>query len=317
MGSPMIQTKGLTKRFGDVVALDGLDLEVQQGEVFGFLGPNGAGKSTTIRLLLGLIRPTAGEAWLGAIPVGDVKHAHRSVSYVPGDVCLWPQLTGTEILELLGNVSGGVDRKFRDELVERFNLDVRKRARAYSKGNRQKVALVAAFMTRPEVLLLDEPTAGLDPLMEAEFQALAREASKGGQTVFLSSHILDEVEDLCGRVAILRAGHLVEVAVLEELRNITTTVLEATLDGPVPVLADVTGVVGVEPMHAGVRVTVSGSPDAALHRLLTAGILRLQSHAPTLEQIFLTYYDLSPEQRDAVAAAHGAGPVHIEGQRDP
>jgi ABC-2 type transport system ATP-binding protein len=312
----MIQTKGLTKRFGNVMAVDDLDLEVPRGEVFGFLGPNGAGKSTTIRLLLGLIRPTAGEAWLGGVPVGDVERAHRSVSYVPGDVSLWPQLTGGETLELLGNVSGGVDREFRDELIERFNLDVSKRARAYSKGNRQKVALVAAFMTRPAILLLDEPTAGLDPLMEAEFQALAREASKRGQTVFLSSHILDEVEDLCSRVAILRSGRLVEVAVLEDLRDISTTVFEATLEGPVPDLTDVAGVVGVEPMHAGVRVTVAGRPNAALERLLTAGILRLQSRAPTLEQVFLTYYDVSPEQRDAVAAAHGAGPVHREGQRD-
>jgi ABC-2 type transport system ATP-binding protein len=312
----MIRTSGLTKRFGDLVALEGLDLEVHQGEVFGFLGPNGAGKSTTIRLLLGLIRPTAGEAWLAGVPVGDVKSAHRSVSYVPGDVSLWPQLTGAETLELLGNVSGGVDRRFRDELVERFNLDVGKRARAYSKGNRQKVALIAAFMTRPELLLLDEPTAGLDPLMEAEFQALAREASKRGQTVFLSSHILDEVEDLCSRVAILRSGHLVEVAVLDDLRDVTTTVLEATLDGPVPDLADVAGVVGVEPMHAGVRVTVAGRPDAVLQRLLTAGVVRLQSHAPTLEQVFLTYYDISPEQRDAVAAAHGAGPARLEGRRN-
>jgi ABC-2 type transport system ATP-binding protein len=315
VGASMIRTRGLTKHFGDVVALDGLDLQVERGEVFGFLGPNGAGKSTTIRLLLGLVRPTAGEAWLGGVPVGDVAHAHRSVSYVPGDVSLWPQLTGAETLELLGNVSGGVDRALRDELVERFNLDVSKRARTYSKGNRQKVALVAAFMTRPDVLLLDEPTAGLDPLMEAEFQALAREASKRGQTVFLSSHILDEVEDLCGRVAILRSGHLVEVAVLEDLRDITTTVLEATLDGPVPDLADVPGVIGVEPMHAGVRVTVTGRPDAALQRLLTAGILRLQSRAPTLEQVFMTYYDVSPEQRDAVAAAHGAGPGQLEDRR--
>jgi ABC-2 type transport system ATP-binding protein len=310
VGSPVIRTQGLTKRFGDVVALDGLDLEVQRGEVFGFLGPNGAGKSTTIRLLLGLIRPTAGQAWLDGVPAGDVERAHRSVSYVPGDVSLWPQLTGAEILELLGNVSGGVDRRFRDELVERLGLDVSKRARAYSKGNRQKVALVAAFMTRPDVLLLDEPTAGLDPLMEAEFQALVREASKEGQTVFLSSHLLDEVEDLCSRVAILRSGHLVEVAVLEDLRDITTTVLEVTLDGPVPDLVGVAGVVAVEPTHAGVRVTVTGRPDAALERLLRAGIVRLQSRAPTLEQVFLTYYDVRPEQRDAVAAAHGAGPTH-------
>jgi polyether ionophore transport system ATP-binding protein len=315
--SPMIRTRGLTKRFGDVVALDALDLEVARGEIFGFLGPNGAGKSTTIRLLLGLLRPTAGEAWLGGVPVTDVARAHRSVSYVPGDVSLWPQLTGAETLELLGNVSGGVDDTFRDELVERLDLDVSKRTRAYSKGNRQKVALIAAFMTRPEVLLLDEPTAGLDPLMEAEFQALAREASRDGQTVFLSSHILDEVEDLCGRVGILRSGRLVEVAVLEDLRDITTTVLEATLEGPVPDLSDVAGVVEVVPRHGGVRVTVTGRPDAALQRLLTAGILRLQSRAPTLEQIFLSYYDVRPEQADAVAAAHGGVPPGSGSRRYP
>jgi polyether ionophore transport system ATP-binding protein len=305
MATPVIRTQGLTKHFGDVVALDGLDLEVQQGEVFGFLGPNGAGKSTTLRLLLGLIRPTAGAAWLSGVPVGDVRRSHRSVSYVPGDVSLWPQLTGAETLDLLGNVTGGVDRAFRDELIERFALDVDKRARAYSKGNRQKVALIAAFMTRPDLLLLDEPTAGLDPLMEAEFQAVAREAAARGQTVFLSSHILDEVEDLCGRVAILRAGKLVEVAVLDDLRRLTTTVLEVTLEGPVPELADLPGVVAVEPLPSGVRVTVNGRLDAVLQRLLPSGIVRLHGRAPTLEQIFLTYYEVTPEQREAVAAAHG------------
>ena len=311
--TPAIRTEGLTKHFGDVVALDGLDLEVERGEIFGFLGPNGAGKSTTIRLLLGLIRPTAGRAWIDGVPVGDVAQAHRSVGYVPGDVALWPQLTGAETLELLGNVSGGVDRDFRDELVERLDLDLGRRSRAYSKGNRQKVALVAAFMTRPDVLLLDEPTAGLDPLMEAEFQSLAREATSRGQTVFLSSHILDEVEDLCSRVAILRAGQLVEVAALEDLRRISTTVFEAVLAGSPPDLSGMPEVVGVEPMPSGVRVTVTGRPDAVLERLLRSGIVRLHSHAPTLEQIFLTYYEISPNQRDAVAAAHGAGPVRAEG----
>ncbi len=206
MEAPAIRTVGLTKHFGPVVALDGLDLEVSPGEIFGFLGPNGAGKSTTIRLLLGLLRPTAGQAWLSGVPVGDVEQAHLSVGYVPGDVSLWPQLTGAETLEFLGNLSGGVDRAFRDELLERLDLDPSRRVRAYSKGNRQKVALVAAFMTRPDLLLLDEPTVGLDPLMEAEFQALVREAAAAGQTVFLSSHLLDEVEDVCQRVAILRAG---------------------------------------------------------------------------------------------------------------
>jgi ABC-2 type transport system ATP-binding protein len=300
-----IRTQGLTKRFGRVVALDGLDLEVQPGEIFGFLGPNGAGKSTTIRLLLGLLRPTAGEAWLAGVNVTDVERAHRSVSYVPGDVSLWPQLTGAEALELLGNLSGGVDVAFRDELVQRFDLDPSRRARSYSKGNRQKVALIAAFMTRPDLLLLDEPTSGLDPLMEAEFQALAREAVARGQTVFLSSHLLDEVEDLCQRVAILREGVLVEVAALDDLRTLTTTIFEASLTGPVPAFSDLAEVIGVEPMVGGVRVTVSGPPGEVLTRLTAAGLTRLHSQAPTLEQIFLTYYETTASQREAVAAAHG------------
>ena len=315
MADPMIRTEGLTKHFRRVVALDGLDLEVGAGEIFGFLGPNGAGKSTTLRLLLGLIRPTAGRAWLAGVPVADVRRSHQSVGYVPGDVSLWPQLTGAETLELLGNVSGHVDHALRKELVDRLDLDLGKRVRAYSKGNRQKVALVAAFMTRPDVLLLDEPTAGLDPLMEAEFQAMAREAAQRGQTVFLSSHILDEVEDLCGRVAILREGRLVDVAVLEELRLLTTTVLEATLERPAPDLGGLPGVVGVEPTPSGVRVTVSGRPDAVLTRLLGSGVVRLHSHAPTLEQIFLTYYETSPEQRDAVSAAHGVTGPAGDGRR--
>jgi len=224
MAPAAIRTLGLTKHCGRVVALDGLDLEVSPGEIFGFLDPNGAGKSTPIRLLLGLLRPTAGEAWLAGVPVSDVEHAHRSVSYVPGNVSLWPQLTGAETLELLGSMSGGVDVPFRDELLERLDLDPSLRARSYSKGNRQKIALVAALMTRPEILLLDEPTVGFDPLMEAEFQSLAREAAERGQTVFLSSHLLDEVEDLSHRVAVLRTGVLVEVAALEDLRRLTPTI---------------------------------------------------------------------------------------------
>lgn len=305
MSVTAISTEGLTKRFGELLALDGLDLEVQRGEIFGFLGPNGAGKSTTIRLLLGLIRPTAGRAWLSGVPVADVEHAHRSVGYVPGDVSLWPQLTGTETLELLGAMAGGVDTAYRNELLERFDLDPTRRVRAYSKGNRQKVALVAAFMTHPDVLLLDEPTVGLDPLMEAEFQAVAREAAGHGQTVFLSSHLLDEVEDVCTRVAILRDGVLVEVATLAELRQLTTTIFEAELVGPVPSFADLSEVLAVEPMDGGVRLTVNGPPATVIARLSTAGITRLHSRAPSLEQIFLTYYETRPTQRMAVAQAHG------------
>ncbi|MET9888178.1 ABC transporter ATP-binding protein [Streptomyces sp. NPDC006430] len=309
MGISAIRTEGLSKRFGRVIALDDLDLAVEQGEIFGFLGPNGAGKSTTIRLLLHLLRPTAGSAWIMGVPVADVERAHGHVSYVPGDVSLWPQLTGLEILTYLGNLAGTADIAFRDELVERLRLDPSLRARSYSKGNRQKIALVAAFMTRPDVLLLDEPTAGLDPLMEAEFQALARDAAARGQTVFLSSHILDEVEDLCHRVAILREGRLVEIAALADLRRLSSTIFEAVLDGPVPELAGLAGVSAVEPIDGGVRVSVTGPPRAVLSRLADAGLVRLRSREPTLEEIFLTYYEATPAQRDAVAAAHGSRPA--------
>ncbi len=300
-----IRTEDLTKHFGRTVALDGLTLEVGDGEIFGFLGPNAAGKSTTIRLLLGIIRPTRGRAWLGDIPVSDVVRAHRSVGYVPGDVALWPQLTGQETLDLLGGMAGVVDASYRDGLVERFDLDSSRRVRAYSKGNRQKIALVAAFMTRPRILLLDEPTAGLDPLMEAEFQALSREVAAEGCTAFLSSHLLDEVEDLCHRVAILRDGHLVEVASLAELRQLTTTIFEAELARPAPSFTDLAEVVAVEPMDGGVRVTVNGEPAEVIARLSAAGVRRLHSRAPSLEQIFLTYYDTRASQRRAVATAHG------------
>lgn len=290
MGPAAISTQGLTKHFGRVVALEDLDLEVHPGEIFGFLGPNGAGKSTTIRLLLDLIHPTRGTAQILGIPVRDVEQVHRHVGYVPGDVALWPQLTGTETLELLGQVSGGVDAAYRAELLERFQLDPSPRVRSFSKGNRQKIALVAAFMGRPDVLLLDEPTAGLDPLMEAEFQRLAREVTTAGQTIFLSSHILDEVEDLCDRVGILRAGRLVEVATLEHLRRLRTTVVEVSLDGPVPSFEGLPGVTGVDPVEGGVRVSVTGSPAALIDRLAGLPVTRLRTEEPSLEEIFLTYY---------------------------
>lgn len=290
MSTAAISTHGLTKHFGRVVALDDMTLDVHQGEIFGFLGPNGAGKSTTVRLLLGLIRPTRGSAEIFGIPVADVSRAHRRVGYVPGDVALWPQLTGHETLELLGNVSGGADVAFRDELLQRLDLDPTLRVRSYSKGNRQKIALVAAFMTRPDLLLLDEPTAGLDPLMEAEFQRLAREATSRGQTVFLSSHLLDEVEDLCDRVGIVRSGTLVEVAALSELRRLHTTVIEVLLDGPVPDLERVAGVTAVDAVDGGVRISVTGSPGPLISRLADLPVTRLRTEEPTLEEIFLTYY---------------------------
>lgn len=288
-----IATVDLTKHFGHVVALDSLDLEVRQGEIFGFLGPNGSGKTTTIRLLLGLIHPTRGSATIMGIPVGDIERAHRHVSYVPGDVALWPQLTGTETLDLLGNVAGTVDAAFREELLERLGVDPSQRLRSYSKGNRQKIALVAAFMSRPDVLLLDEPTAGLDPLMEEQFQSLAREAAARGQTIFLSSHILDEVQDLCDRVGILRAGRLVEVAALEDLRRLGSTIVDLVIEGPMPDLDDVPGVTAVEPvagLPGGLRITVAGSPAALLARLASVDVVRMRTEELSLEEIFLTYY---------------------------
>lgn len=293
MESAAIETVGLTKHYGHVVALDSLDLEVRRGEIFGFLGPNGSGKTTTIRLLLGLIRPTRGSATILGVPVQDVQRAHRHVGYVPGDVALWPQLTGTEVLDLLGNVTGFVDVAFRAELLERLGVDPSPRMRSFSKGNRQKIALVAAFMSRPDVLLLDEPTAGLDPLMEEQFQVLAKDAAARGQTIFLSSHILDEVQDLCDRVGILRAGRLVEVAALADLRRLGATVVEVVVDGPVPTLEGVPGVTAVEPIPGiagGLRISVAGSPSALIARLATVPVVRLRTEEPSLEEIFLTYY---------------------------
>nr|WP_297425921.1 ABC transporter ATP-binding protein [uncultured Actinotalea sp.] len=290
MATSAIRTRGLTKHFGRTVALDGLDLEVRAGEIFGFLGPNGAGKSTTIRLLLSFLRPTRGSAEILGMPVADVERVHRHVGYVPGDVALWPQLTGTETLHLLGRLSGRVDLAYRDELLERLQVDPSPHVRALSRGNRQKIALVAALQSRPDVLLLDEPTAGLDPLMEEQFQAVARDAVARGQTIFLSSHILDEVEDLCDRVGILRAGRLVEVAALDDLRALHTTVVEVQLDGDVPAFDDVLGVTDVERVDGGVRLSVSGSPGPLLERLAHLPVTRLRTEEPSLEQIFLTYY---------------------------
>ena len=288
-----IATVGLTKHYGSTVALDSLDLEVHRGEVFGFLGPNGSGKTTTIRLLLGLIHPSRGSATIMGVPVGDVERVHRYVGYVPGDVALWPQLTGTEVLDLLGNVSGRVDAAFRAELLEQLDVDPSPRMRSFSKGNRQKIALVAAFMSRPDVLLLDEPTAGLDPLMEEQFQKMARDAAARGQTIFLSSHILDEVEDLCDRVGILRAGRLVEVAALEELRRIGATIVEVVINGQAPSLDGVAGVTAVEDIAGvvgGLRITVVGSPSSLIARLADVAVVRLRTVEPSLEDIVLTYY---------------------------
>ncbi|WP_327002361.1 ABC transporter ATP-binding protein [Dactylosporangium sp. NBC_01737] len=291
MDVPVIHTERLSKRYGRVLALDALDLTVGAGEVFGFLGPNGAGKSTTIRLLLGLARPTAGLARIFGTDAADVVAAHRHLAHVPADVALWPTLTGAESLELLGRVGPGVDRAYRDELVQRFALDVSRPGRTYSTGNRQKVALVAAFATRAPLLVLDEPTSGLDPLMEREFRHAVVAARDRGQTVFLSSHLLGEVEAVCDRVGILRAGRLVQIAELTDLRRLRRTEVEATFVGRRP---DLLGVDGVDTIEAvgpnGIRFALTGSPGPALRALAIADVTNLVVREPTLEEIFLDYY---------------------------
>ncbi|MBO4206074.1 ABC transporter ATP-binding protein [Micromonospora echinofusca] len=287
-----IRTEGLTKRYGQLLALDTLDIAVPTGSVFGFLGPNGAGKSTTIRLLLGMARPSSGHARIFDTDARDVRSAHRSLAYVPADVALWPQLTGAETLELLGRTGPGVDRGYRNELVERFALDLSKPGRTYSTGNRQKVALVAAFATRAPLLVLDEPTSGLDPLMEREFQRAVAQARERGQTVFLSSHQLTEVESVCDRVAILRAGRLVEIADVADLRRLHRSQVEVTFAGTAPQLTDVPGVGAVERLGpARLRFTLTGPPAPVLRALATADVTALTVHEPTLEEIFLDYYD--------------------------
>src|SRR4051794_33204050 len=243
----VIETQGLVKRFGSTCALDGLDLTVQQGEVHGFLGPNGAGKSTTIRVLLGLLRKDGGEARLfGKDPWRDTAELHRRLAYVPGDVNLWPDLTGGEVIDLLGRLRGGLDERRRAELLERFELDPTKKGRSYSKGNRQKVALVAALASDVELLVLDEPTSGLDPLMESVFRDCVDEFRTDGHTVLLSSHILAEVERLCDRVSIIRAGKRVESGSLAELRRLTRTSIAADLESVPEGLARLPGVHDVE-----------------------------------------------------------------------
>ncbi len=286
-----LRTEGLTKRYGDVVALDHLDLEVAQGEVVGYLGPNGAGKTTTIRLLLGLSRPTEGRGEVFGLDCQrQPVETHRRLAFVPGEASLWPSLTGGETLALLGRVQGQVDEAYRDELIDRFDLDPTKKVRAYSKGNRQKVILVAALMVRPDLLVLDEPTSGLDPLMEQAFRHCIGEARDRGQTVFLSSHILSEVEALCDRVGILREGSLIEIGTLAEMRHLSALSLEATFDGPVPDLSGVPGVSSVETNGRVVRCQVRGPMQPLLRSLADADVTELVSREPSLEELFLALY---------------------------
>ena len=292
MGEPAaIITEELSKSFGRTKALVDLNLEVPPGEVLGYLGPNGAGKTTTIRLLLGLIRATSGRAEIFGVDCqSDPVEAHRRLAYVPGEVTLWPSLTGTETLHLLGSVHGHVDLAYRDLLLDRFEFDPSKKVRAYSKGNRQKLILIAGLMTRADLLLLDEPTSGLDPLMERAFRECIGDARDRGQTVFLSSHILSEVEALCDRVAILRAGQLIEVGTLAEMRHLSALQIDAELEGPAPDLTGVAGVSAVEASGNHLHCHVSGSIEPLLEALTKIGVRHLVSREPSLEELFLAHY---------------------------
>jgi polyether ionophore transport system ATP-binding protein len=287
-----IAVSGLVKTFGQTRALDGLDLQVTNGEVHGFLGPNGAGKSTTIRVLLGLLRADSGSArMLGGDPWSDAVELHKRLAYVPGDVELWPNLTGGEAIDLLARLRGGLDKARRAELIERFDLDPRKKGRTYSKGNRQKVAIVAALASRAELLLLDEPTAGLDPLMEVVFQDVINQAKAAGKTVLLSSHILAQVEKLCDRISIIRLGRIVQSGTLSDMRHLTRTTIEAETGEPATGLAQLTGVHDVRTEHGKVHFSVdSAHLDGAVRHLARFGVRGLVSHPPTLEELMLRHY---------------------------
>lgn len=284
---------GLVKTFGPTRALDGLDLEVATGEIHGFLGPNGSGKTTTIRIMLGMMRADSGSVTLlGGDPWSDATSLHRRLAYVPGDVTLWPGLSGGEVIDLMGRLRGGLDKARRADLLERFDLDPRKKGRDYSKGNRQKVALIAALASDVELLLLDEPTSGLDPLMDEHFRQIIRDEKKrGDRTVLLSSHTLAEVEALCDRMTIIRAGRTVETGTLTSMRHLTRTNIDAELAGPPTGLAELTGVHNLHIEDHRVHFDVdSASLESVLRRLADVGVRSLVSQPPTLEELFLRHY---------------------------
>ncbi|WP_346618529.1 ABC transporter ATP-binding protein [Blastococcus montanus] len=303
-----ISVSGLVKTFGATRAIDGLDLEVASGEVHGFLGPNGSGKSTTIRVLLGLLRPDSGHAeLLGGDPWRDAVALHRRLAYVPGDVTLWPTISGGEAIDLIGALRGGLDPRRRAELLERFDLDPRKKARTYSKGNRQKVALVAALASDAELLILDEPTSGLDPLMEAVFQECIRELRAEGRTVLLSSHILAEAEVLCDRVSIIRLGRTVQSGTLAELRHLTRMSMTVETERPADGLDSLPGVHDLRREDGRVHFDAdTDALDDVLRHLAPLGVRGLTSTPPTLEELFLRHYGDELEA-DGVPVAQEAG----------
>lgn len=287
----VLRTENLTKKYGSFAALDKLDLAVNKGEVLGYLGPNGAGKTTTIRLLLGLIKPTAGQAEIfGMDAQTDKVKVHAKVAYVPGEATLWPSLTGAETLHVLAKMHGSVDESYRKNLIARFKFEPDKKVRALSKGNKQKINLIAALSTRAELLIMDEPTSGLDPLMEEAFRESVLEAKRNGQTVFLSSHVLSEVEALCDRVAILRSGKLAEIGTLEELRHLSALTVEATFSHTPPNVSHIHGVSNVKVSGHQLTCQVHGPIDRLLSVLAEARPQTLLSREPSLEELFLTLY---------------------------
>jgi ABC-2 type transport system ATP-binding protein len=288
----VISIRDLVKTFGQVRALDFFNMEVQAGEVHGFLGPNGAGKSTAIRVLLGLLRADSGKvSLLGGDPWRDAVELHRRLAYVPGDVNLWPELTGGEAIDVLGRLRGGLNEKKRQRLIERFDLDPTKKARTYSKGNRQKVAIVAAFASDVELLIMDEPTAGLDPLMEVIFQEAVKEEQRAGRTVLLSSHLLYQVEVLCDRVTIIRQGTDVESGTLDDLRHLTRTSISAETKEDPSGLANLPGIHGFTRENGTVHFDVDTDQiDTAIREVSTLGVRNLVSRPPTLEQLFMRHY---------------------------
>jgi ABC-2 type transport system ATP-binding protein len=306
--STAISISGLVKTFGKTVALDGLDLEVRTGEVHGFLGPNGAGKSTTIRILLGLLRADSGQVTLlGGDPWHEAAALHRRLAYVPGEVALWPNLTGGEVIDLLSRLRGGIDPQRRARLLERFDLDPTKKTRSYSKGNRQKVALVAALASDVELLLLDEPTSGLDPIMEATFRECIGEERARGRTVLLSSHILAEAEALSDRVSIIRAGRVVQSGTLAELRHLTRTTVIVETERPPVAIQDVPGVAHV--VHEDGRVSFDVDTDHlddAMDYLTPLRIRSLVSHPPTLEELFLRQFGEQVPEVEVVSSEGAA-----------
>jgi ABC-2 type transport system ATP-binding protein len=296
-----LKTENLTKKYGDFTALSSLNLEVKRGEILGYLGPNGAGKTTTLRLLLGLVKPTAGRVEIFGFDAQRNKiEAHKWLAYVPGEATFWPNLTGAETLHLLGRLHGRVDTAYRDQLIKRFQFEPDKKVRTYSKGNRQKINLIAALASRADLLLMDEPTGGLDPIMEQAFRQSILEAKNNGQTVFLSSHILGEVEALCDRIGILQAGKLVELGTLAEMRHLSALTVEATFEDKPPKVEHLKGVSAVKITGSHLTCQVHGPIDELFGVLAGAHPKTLLSHEPSLEELFLSVYGDKAVQNQSV-----------------